>query len=205
MFLEENYTGAYDILSEFLNQSKDADLIEQAEYFMAASTYYRNTPNSGNILKEFLEKYPETAYNHHIKFMIGSFHFDEKDWSKTLFWLDQANLDYLSPTEQEDYSFRSAYANLQEGNKDEATRLFGLLAQNSSKYGDAGDFYYGYIDYTKGNYDSALTRFQRLRNNPEFAQEVAFYTAQSAFSKVTLKKQSVFQMHLLITTRKANI
>ena len=85
MFLEENYTGAYDILSEYLNQGKDAHLIEQAEYFMAASTYYRNTPNSGDILKEFLEKHPETAYNHHIKFMIGSFHFNEKDWSKHSF------------------------------------------------------------------------------------------------------------------------
>lgn len=188
MFLEENYTGAYDVLTEYLKQGKDISLIEQAQYYRAASTYYRNTPNNGDILKDFLEKHPETAYNHHIKFMIGSFHFNEKDWNKTLFWLDQANLDYLSPAEQEDYSFRSAYANLQAGNKDEAARLFGLLAQNSSKYGDAGGFYYGYIDYTKGNYDSALNRFERLRNNPEFAQEVAFYTAQSAFFKGNLEE-----------------
>ena len=188
MFLEENYTGAYDVLTEYLKQGKDANLIEQAEYIMAASAYYRNTPNSGDILKEFLENYPETTYDDQIKFLIGSYHFDEKDWSKTLFWLDQSNLDYLSYTEQEDYSFRSAYANLQAGNKDEAARLFGLLAQNSNKYSDAGNFYFGYIDYTKGNYDAALNRFQRLQNNPEFGQEVAFYTAQSTFFKGDLEQ-----------------
>ena len=188
MFLEENYTGAFDVLSEYIKEGNDANLIEESEYLMAASTYYRNTPNSGELMKEFLEKHPETAYHNHIKFLIGSYHFDEKDWSKVLFWLDQANLDYLTPEEQEDYSFRSAYANLQVGNKDEAARLFGLLAMNSDKYRDAGDFYYGYIDYTKGNYDNALNRFQRVQNNQEYREQVAFYRAQSTFFKGNLEE-----------------
>ena len=61
------------------------------------------------------------------------------------------------------------------------SRLFCLLAQNSKKYRDAADFYYGYIDYTNGNYSSALNRFQRLANHPEYNEEVAFYNAQAAF------------------------
>ncbi|HUI33392.1 MAG TPA: tetratricopeptide repeat protein [Dysgonamonadaceae bacterium] len=187
MFLEENYTGAHDLLSEYLNQGTDSNLREEAEYLLAASAYYRNSPNSGDVMKEYLDTYPETLYHNNLKFLIGSFHFNEKEWAKTLFWLDQANIDYLGLTEQEDYSFRSAYANLQAGNKDEASRLFGLLAQNSKKYHDAGNFYYGYIEYTNGNYDAALNRFQQLQNNPEYAQEVSFYTAQSTFFKANLE------------------
>ncbi len=188
MFLEENYTGAFDLLTEYINEGTDAKLIEEAEYLMAASAFYRNTPNSGDIMKEYLKNYPETIHHNQLKFLIGSFHFDEKDWKKAIFWFDQANLDYLSLEEQEDYSFRLAYSELQAGNKDAASRLFGLLSQNSRKYRDAGNFYYGYIEYSNGNYNNALSRFQRLANNPEYQKEVSFYTAQSTFLNDNLEE-----------------
>ena len=60
-------------------------------------------------------------------------------------------------------------------------RLFGLLSKNSRKYRDAGNFYAGYIDYSTGKYEAALSRFESLRNHPEFGEQVAFYSAQSTF------------------------
>ena len=183
MFYEKNYTGANNLLTEYKAQSTDATYIEEADYLMAAAAFYQNTPNSGEILKEFLDNYTETIHNNKVKFLIGSYHFDEEEWDKAKFWFNQSNLDYLSLEEQEDYSFRLAYADLQSGNKNEAARLFGLLSDNSVKYQDAGNFYYGYIEYSNGNYNNALNRFNRVANNPEYAQEVAFYTAQSTFLK----------------------
>ncbi len=188
MFHEKNYTGAYDLLNKYNELASNAKQIEEAEYLMAASAFYQNSPNSGNTMKEFLNKYPETVHHNQMKFLIGSYHFDEKEWDKAVFWFNQANLDYLSLEEQEDYSFRLAYADLQGGNKDKAARLFGLLSINSDRYRDAGDFYYGYTEYTKGNYNTALSRFRRVANNPEYAEEVAFYTAQSTFLKEDLEE-----------------
>lgn len=187
MFYEKNYTGAFDLLSKYSEQATNAIQVEEAAYLMAASAFYRNTLNSDVIMKEFLSNYPETIHHNQTKFLIGSYHFDEKEWGKSIFWLEQANLDYLSLEEQEDYSFRLAYAQLQTGNKDKAARLFGLLAQNSKKYRDAGNFYYGYVEYSNGNYNKALERFGRVANNREYEQEVAFYTAQSTFLKEDLE------------------
>ncbi len=181
MFLEGNYVGAQDVLSKFVTESSDRFLTEEAEYMMAVSDYQRGTDNSGDVLKEFLDSHPETIHRHQVLFLIGSYHYDKKDWKLAEFWLDQADLDYLTPSEQEDYSFRTAYTKLQLGKKDDATRLFGLLSQNSRKYRDAGDFYLGYIEYSNGNYDTALRRFERLKEHPEYREEVAFYTAQATF------------------------
>jgi len=181
MFLERNYTGAQDLLSQFITESTDRLLTEEAKYMMAVSSFHKGVKNSGERMKEYLDEYPESIHHHQVKFLIGSYHFNEKDWKLARFWFDQADLDYLKPSEQEDFSFRSAYANLQLGNKDEAYRLFGLLSQNSKKYRDYGSFYAGYIDYTNGNYDAALRRFEGLRNHPEFGEQVAFYSAQSTF------------------------
>ena len=181
MFLEGNYTGAQDLLSQYVAESNDRFLTEEARYMMAVSSFHKGVKNSGDVMKTFLDEHPENIHHHQVKFLIGSYHFDEKDWKLAKFWFDQADLDYLKPSEQEDFSFRNAYANLQLGNKDEAYRLFGLLSQNSRKYRDAGNFYTGYIDYTNGNYDAALRRFEGLRNHPEFGEQVAFYSAQSTF------------------------
>lgn len=181
MFLEGNYVGAQDVLSQFADESSDRFLREEAAYMVAVSAFRRGLENSAEMLKEFLDAHPETIHRHQVAFFVGSVYFDKKDWELADFWLKQGNIDYLLPSEQEDYSFRSAYANLQMGNRDEAARLFGLLSQNSSKYRDAGDFYYAYIDYANGNYETALHRFARLQNHPEYREDVAFYTAQATF------------------------
>ena len=181
MFLEGNWNGAVDLLQRFSNESSDKQLKEEAEYMIAVSTFRRGNKNSDLILKDFLEKYPETVHINHLNFLIASHYFSKEDWSKALLWFNLADLDYLKVSEQEDYSFRTAYTNLQLGNKDEARRYFGLLSQNSTQYRDAGNFYLGYIDYSNGDYRSALQRFQSLRNNPEYEEEVAFYTAQATF------------------------
>jgi len=181
MFLEGNYTGAQDLLAKFIDVSADDPLKEEAAYMMAVSSFRRGNEESGDILKAFLDTHPETMYRHEISFLIGSYHYDQKDWEAARFWFNQADLDYLTLSGQEDYSFRAGYTELQLSNKEEATRFFGLLSLNSSKYRDAADFYLGYIDYSNKNYTAALQRFQRLKDHPEYREEVAFYTAQAAF------------------------
>jgi TolA-binding protein len=181
MFLEGNYTGAQDLLAEFTQASADATLKEEAAYMMAVSSFRRGHERSGEELKKFLDTHPETMHRHEISFLIGSYYYDQKEWEAARIWFNMADLDYLTLPEQEEYSFRTGYTELQLGNKEEATRFFGLLFQNSSKYRDAADFYLGYIDYSNKNYTAALQRFQRLKDHPEYQEEVAFYTAQAAF------------------------
>ena len=181
MFLDGNYTGATDLLSRFTMVSNDAFLKEEAAYMTAVSSFRSGSENGGDLVKAFLDQYPETVHRHQARFLIGSAHYDKKEWEAARIWFNQADLDYLTMQEQEDYSFRTGYTHLQLGNKGEATRYFGLLSQNSTKYRDAADFYLGYIAYANSDYVGALQRFQRLKDHPEYSEEVAFYTAQAAF------------------------
>lgn len=181
MFLKKNYEGAEQLLEKFIAASEDTYLKEEAGYMIALSSFYRGNEDSGKTLVEFLDAHPETIHRHQVNFLIGSYYFDRKEWIAAEERFRLVDLDYLTLTEQEDYSFRSAYTQLQSGNKEGATRLFGLLSQNSSKYRDAAEFYLGYIDYSDGNYASALRRFERLKDHPEYSEEVAFYTAQGTF------------------------
>ena len=109
MFLEGNYTGAQDILAEFMHVSSDATLKEEAAYMMAVSSFHRGHEKSGEELKDFLATHPETMHRNEITFLVGSFHFDRKEWDSAKMWFNQSDLDYLTLSEQEDYSFRKGY------------------------------------------------------------------------------------------------
>ena len=181
MFLDNNYIGCINALEEFKEQTKDAQLKQEAEYMIISSNFYIGKADIGNILKDYLDKYPETYHRNQLYFFIGTTHFLAKDWNKALYWLSQADIDYLSESDQEDYSYRSAYANLQKGNRTEAKRLFGLLTRNSKKYTEPASYYYAYANFQDGEYDQALPVFRKLKNKGEYKESSTFFLMQGAY------------------------
>lgn len=181
MFLDKNYVGSQHALQEFMKVSKDNKLRQEADYMLASTSFYQGNANAANTLKEYLDKYPETYHRDQLCFFIGSIHFNEKDWNKAYYWLSQADVDYLSVGEQEDYSYRMGYTLLQNGQRKEAKRLFGLLTRNSGKYAEPASYYLAYASFQDGEYDQALPIFRRLKSNPEYRENATFYLMQSAF------------------------
>jgi len=183
MFLDKNYVGAQNTLTQYLRVAKDRQLISEADYMIAASDYFRGKENSIEILRDHLDKYPETYHRNEISFYVGSSYFSQKDWNKALFWFDQTDVDYLNYADQEDFTFRSSYANLQSGKRAEAARGFEMLTRNSDKYYEAATYYKAYIDFQDEKYDQAVSVFERLKNNPEYAEQSYFFITQSLFLK----------------------
>jgi len=183
MFLNKNYVGAQNTLSEFTAMAKDRQLISEADYMIAASSYFMGNERTIEILNDYLDAYPETYHRNDIAFYIGSYYFGEKNWNKALFWFGQSDVNYLTYEDQEDYTFRSAYANLQGGNRTEAARRFELLSRNSNKYYETATYYRAYIDFREGKYDNALRVFDKLKNNPEYSEQSLFFITQGKFIK----------------------
>lgn len=181
MFLDNNYVGTMNLLEEFKKKSNDSKLIQEADYMLVSSAYYVGTANIADQLKDFLETYPETYHRNQICFFVGSTHFAEKDWQKAIFWLSQADVDYLSLSEQEDYSYRAAYSHLQTRNRPEAKRLFGLLTRNSKKYAEPASYYMAYANFQDGEYTQAVSTFKRLKSKSEYKENATFFLMQSAF------------------------
>jgi TolA-binding protein len=188
MFLDNNYVGCINSLEEFMKQSKDAKLLPEADYMIVSSMYYQGKAGDATILKDYLEKYPETYHRNQICFFIGSTHFAEKDWQKALYWLSQADMDYLDVKEQEDYSYRTAYANLQAGNRNEAKRFFGLLTRNSSKYAEPASYYLAYANFQDGEYEQAIPIFRKLKNKGEYKESATFFLVQTSYLQGNLSE-----------------
>lgn len=177
----KNYPGTMDKLEAWKRQATDPDLIQEADYMLAYAAFEQGYGNSAEILKTFLEKYPDSRHANEIYFLTGSAHFGAGEYSQALYWLEESNIDLLSPAQQEAYSYRLAYCLLQEGELIRSRGYFTRIAEIGSEYRDPAGYYVAYIDYASGDYAKSLVAFTRLKENPAYREQALYYIAQINF------------------------
>ena len=109
LFNLKNYSGCIDKLEAYKAHAADADLIQEADFMLVYAAFEQGRPNADELLKSYLETYPDSRHTDVVEFLIGSVHFGQKNYPKAIFWLKEADIDLLSPEDQEAYSFRLAY------------------------------------------------------------------------------------------------
>lgn len=181
LFELKNYAGCIDKLEAYKEQAANADLIQEADYMLVYAAYEQKRPNAGELLKDYLDTYPDSRHSDEICFLIGSVHFRQKEYEKTIFWFGESDIDLLSAEEQEAYSFRLAYSLLQTGEMGKARAYFDRIGQIGTHYREASIYYVAYIDYATGKYDDALIEFTRLKENPAFHEPSQYYITQIYF------------------------
>jgi hypothetical protein len=61
MFVLRNYPGCTDKLEAFKKQSTDAELIQESDYMLACVAFEQGKENASEVLKEFMDKYPDSS------------------------------------------------------------------------------------------------------------------------------------------------
>lgn len=181
LFVLKNYSGCIDKLEAYKQHSKDADLIQEADFMLVCSAYEQGRPNAIELLKNYLEVYPDSRHSDEVNFLIGSAHFGNGEYQKAIFWLNESDIDMLSAEQQEAYCFRLAYSLLQTGDKEKARGYFSRIEQIGDKYKEASTYYVAYIDYATGRYNNALAEFTRLKDHPTYKEQSLYYIAQIYF------------------------
>ena len=180
-FVQQNYSGCIDKLEAYKKHATDADLIQEADYMLVCSAFEQGRPNAGELLKNYLDVYPDTRHADDICFRIGSVHFGNGEYEKAIYWLQEANIDMLSPEEQEASSYRLAYSLLQKGDLEKSRAYFERIKEIGSTYQEASAYYVAYIDYADGKYNKALVEFKELSNLSAYQEQSAYYITQIYF------------------------
>ena len=181
MFAQQNYSGCIDKLEAYKQHATDADLIQEADFLLVCAAYEQGRPNADELLKSYLEVYPDSRHTDEVCYRIGSVHFGRAEYEKAIYWLQESDIDVLPADEQETYTFRLAYSLLQTGKRDKARAYFARIKEIGDTYRDASAYYVAYIDYADGKYNQALTEFGELKNSPDFKEQSAYYVAQIYF------------------------
>ena len=192
LFRQKAYSAAISPLQAFVKQM-DAEgkplsatgEREEAEYMLVCAEYELRSPQSIELLRGYLENYPDTPHANRIYALIASAYFFEGKYDNALAMFNAARLDLLSDEERNDMTYRMATCYLKTGNVKEAAIWFETLRSTSRKYAADCTYYLSYIRYTQQRYDDALSGFLSLQDNPKYKALAPYYLSLIHISEPT--------------------
>lgn len=204
LFQQKAYAAAISPLQAFVRQM-DAEgkplpatgERQEAEYMLVCAAYELRDPKSVDLLRAFLEEYPDTPHANRIYALIASAYFFEGKYDDALAMFNSARLELLGAEERDDMTYRLATCYLKTGNVKEAAVWFETLRSTSKKYAADCSYYISYIRYTQQRYDEALSGFLPLQDNAKYKALVPYYIAEIYLIKKNYDKAEIVAQNYL--------
>ena len=204
LFQQKAYSAAISPLQAFIKQM-DADgkplsatgERQEAEYMLVCAAYELRVPQSIELLRNFLDEYPDTPHANRIYALIASAYFFEGKYDDALAMFNSARLDLLGSEERDDMTYRLATCYLKTGNVKEAAIWFETLRSTGKKYAADCSYYLSYIRYTQGRYDEALSGFLPLQDCTKYEALVPYYIAEIYLIKKNYDKAEIVAQNYL--------
>jgi TolA-binding protein len=188
-------------LKAFVKQKPTASLLQDAEYMLVSSAYELKDKNRIELLRKYLDRYPDTPYANRIYSLLASCYFYEGKYDEALALFNSTRLDLLGNEERDDRTYQLATCYMKTDNLKEAAIWFETLRASSPKYAKDCSYYLAYIRYTQKRYDEALKDFLPLQDDPKYKELVPYYIAEIyAIKKNYDKAQIVAQNYRTTST-----
>lgn len=204
LFQQKAYAAAISPLQAFVRQMNAEGKPlpatgerQEAEYMLVCAAYELRDPKSVELLRAFLEEYPDTPYANRIYALIASAYFFEAKYDDALAMFNSARLELLGSEERDDMTYRLATCYLKTGNVQEAAVWFETLRSTSKKYAADCSYYISYIRYTQQRYDEALSGFLPLQDNAKYKALVPYYIAEIYLIKKNYDKAEIVAQNYL--------
>lgn len=184
LFRQKAYAAAVAPLQAYVRRLQAAGLPlprtgerQEAEYMLVCAAYELNYPKRADLLRTFLEDYPDTPHANRIYALIASACFFEEKYDEALAMFNSARLELLDADEREDMTYRLALSFLKTGNTKKAAVWFETLRTVSMKHAADCTYYLAYIRYTQGRYDEALNGFLSVQSG-KYRHLTPYYIAE---------------------------
>jgi tetratricopeptide (TPR) repeat protein len=180
LYQKQKYIAALDAFDQFVLTQRDKNnlLVIDAEYYAALCALELFHKDAEWRLTQFIARHPESQKAPRVCFQLGRYNFRKKSYPDALLWFKKVDVYDLQKEEKAEFHFKRGYAHYQLHHIDSAKRDFYEIKDIDTKYTSMANYYYSHIAYLEGNYETALTGFQRLVSNETFGPIVPYYIAQ---------------------------
>ncbi len=180
LFDREKYAAAQSL---FVTISLRQDLVNSemktlAEYHAAECAFKLKNMDAGTRLNQFIIDHPTSSKVSSARFNLGRYYFDSSQWKMAKEQLAIVDPVDLPVTVLPEYFFKLGYCQMQTKETRNAMKHFGDIKDAKSPYSQDASFYYGYLAYNEGLYETALTEFKKVADLSQFSESVPFYIAQ---------------------------
>jgi len=126
----------------------------------------------------FIAQSTDAAATAQAQLALARWAFRKEDFAYAIQHYSAAGIENLTNAEISAAKFEQAYSLFYLGRFEEAAPLFRAIREVDGPYRSAGNYYYGLLAYTAGDYADALQSFERIDEEPLYRPVVPYYIAE---------------------------
>ncbi|AYD48913.1 tetratricopeptide repeat protein [Arachidicoccus soli] len=204
MYLKGQYSLAYPIFKT-LNYShpytkSDVPVTKkiEAKFYTLACGLMLNQTSAENESIEFIRYEHSTPLVQMLSFQLGEYYFRKEKFTEALAYYEKAGTANLKNSEAAQLKFHEGYSYFTLQQFDKAEPLFNAIRQipSNPNYVDA-NYYYGFIEFYKKNYDEALSALKIAEPNSYYNKIVPYYIAEIEYFKGDKEEALTYAQHVL--------
>lgn len=175
LFDEKKYNAAILQFRLFMENSNNASLKSEAEYYLSMSKLYAGHTDGEAAVQRFLESNPGSHKTHMANLALGDYWYLQQKYSKALKYYKEVDPIAISREEQDRFYFRKGYSEVATKKYKDAIETLEPLTNKESEYKILAIYYYAYCNYYVGNYKQALAGFKSIENEPDAPKSIRLY------------------------------
>ncbi len=189
LYLARNYVSAINQFDQIASSSgENSDIRAEAMFYIAMCGLKLDNGNAEEQVAEFIKKYPESSFLNRALFEQAVYQFDKKKYPAVLKTLESIDKSGISKDELAHFYYMKGYSNFEKEKLDVALTDFTEIKDGNSLYAAPAQYYFGHIQYLKGNYETALQEFLKLKKNPVFEKVIPFYISQIYYKQAKYRE-----------------
>lgn len=170
-----NYGAARQVFSDFLQASVPTDPRRgEAEYYVALSALNLGHRDGEKLIDDFIDHNPSSPKAATAFYDLANFFYAEANYVKASSYFRKVDFPALTMDQQSQGHFKWGYSYFNQKKLDEALEQFNFVKRQSNAYSPASNYYAGFIEYSKGNFDEALFDLKKAESSPAYASIVPY-------------------------------
>ena len=183
LFDKEKYGAAQKQFQYIIEDEKNPlrQLKISAEYYDALCAVELFNADAEYKFNEFVRKHPTNSRVNSVQYQLGRLAYRDKKYSTALKYFQQVDVTELGSELLDEYNFKNAYCYFKSKDLEKSKSYFEKVIHGDSKYHSPAKYYLAHVAYVDEDYETALTMFEELAEDPNFSAIVPYYLVQILF------------------------
>ncbi len=195
---ENKFGAAKEAFITYQEKGTDKEYLDNAAYYIAYCSIQLEHNDAELLVEQFIIEHPAHPKSQTAYFELGNLKYDRKQYDDAIRYYQKVYLPDLPKDQEAEARFKMGYAYFTQKKFDEAYEQFNELKKKDNPFKYASNYYSGYINFQKGEYDRAYYDFIRAEENDYYA------TIVPELINKTLYKQKKYDEVIRYSTKQLN-
>lgn len=179
LYQAANYGASCKLFTDLKKDIPAEDPINfDIDYYRLMCQVKQNKKSAESEISTYLDQVSGSPWENQLRFEMARLQFYNKKYKAAAKTFSAVESSHLKGSDIDDYKFYNAYCNFESGNLKKAAQGFYEVKRGNSIYAPSASYYWGYINYSEGNYETALEEFKKIADNKQFSSFISYYTIQ---------------------------